>query len=703
VRHPRRTAVAATAVTAAVAMAGCAGPAPPHRAAAGHAAVTAQPAAPAAIPPGPHPGVRLNVLVVSDGSVAVAAIRQELVSEGVPVTVVSLRSGSRPRITSSFLAATLPGGGRAGNFAGVVLPSPAPRGLSPAEITALARYERAFGVRQVDAFTAPAAAVGLHPPVYSGSLQGARAHLTPAARAGGFGYLRGSFTFGKTTTGPAPYGYVATPLPATGSAGYTPLLTIRLPSGRSGAVAGVYASGSRQQLVLGLGTYYYQMQFRYLAPGIVNWLTRGVHLGYWRNYLTIDYDDMFNADARWSPRGHCTPGDSICPPGTPPTKPIRMTPADVAYAVAWQRRHHFTIEFLYNGGSAARFGAGGTDPLLAAVRPVARDFWWVNHTYSHANLGCEPDYSVNPWRCRRDSAGHLLWVSTALIDSQIRQNLTWARRNGIPADPRELATGEYSGLRILPQQPVDNPHLLTAIASNHIRWVAMDASREPAMRHVGAALGVPRYPVNVGYNVSGVANEVSEYNWYYTAKADGGSGMCQHLRDTACIAPLSPRTGWASYILPIQVANVLSKVLQNDPRPFFMHQSNLTGDRLGYQVMDGVLTAYRSVYAPSAPVVNQPFWKAGAALWAQAQWARTRAAGTVTAWVQGTRLIIAGPRGTRVPVTAPDGTGPAGGPPLGSPYAGQRSGYLTLGAHPLTLTLPVAPFHPGPAGTGSGT
>ncbi|MBO0807919.1 MAG: hypothetical protein J2P32_06410, partial [Actinobacteria bacterium] len=384
--------------------------------------------------------------------------------------------------------------------------------------------------------------------------------------------------------------------------------------------------------------------------------------------------------------------------GTPVTPAIRMKPADVTYAVRWERQHHFTIEFLYNGGASQRFQVNGVDPLLPATRPVAKDFWWVNHTYTHADLGCAPDYSVNPWRCKKPD-GHYIWPGTSLINSQTFDNLTWARRNGIPADPHELATGEYSGLRILPQQPVDNPNLDKAMGPDHIKWVAMDASREPAMRHVGAALGVPRYPINVGYNVDTVAEEVNEYNWNYTAKADGGSGLCQTLKNTACIKPLSAQTGWQSYILPAQIQNVLAKVLANDPRPFFMHVSNLTADRLGYPVMDGVLSAYHSAYAASAPVVNQPFWAAGEALYQQQQWANALRAGTVTAWVQGRTLTISGPAGTAVPVTLA-GNPRIGHSAFGSSWGGDRSGHPALGSKPLRITLGSAPY-PATAGGSS--
>lgn len=133
-----------------------------------------------------------------------------------------------------------------------------------------------------------------------------------------------------------------------------------------------------------------------------------------------------------------------------------------------------------------------------------------------------------------------------------------------------------------------------------------------------------------------------------------------------------------------QVQIVFAAVLNNDPRPFFMHQSNLTGDRLGYPVMDGVLSAYRAVYGASAPVVNLPMSGDGIALHDQAL-----RAGTVSAWVQGSTVTISGPPGTLVPVTVPAGTrvGSAAVPTFGSPYTCELSGYTRLGSRPLRLVL----------------
>lgn len=655
-----------------------------------HVAVSpsAQPTAP---PVGPHGGVDLNVLVVTDGTPAVEAIRQQLTTEGIPSTVINLRDSSRRRITRRFLSRTLPDGKKGGNFDGIVLPGTDPSRLSRAEKTALAAYERKFRVRQVDAYSPPVPTIGMNAPVYSGKLSGTMGVTRAGARAG-FGYLNRSFPFSGGAAGPAPFGYLAQPVPGSGA---TPLLTAAIPhSSRSGTLVWQYDHDGRQVLGIGFGYSYFEAQFHYLAHGIVDWVTRGVNLGDWRNYLDIAYDDMFLGDAQWSAIGHCTPGASVCPRGTPMTATIRMTPADVTYAVQWEKQNHFTIEFLYNGGASVRFQVHGVDPLLVATRPVAKDFYWVNHTYTHAYLGCKQDFTVVPWKCVT-SGGRIVWAAnTSLINSQIFDNLAWARQNGIPAEQGVLATGEYSGLRLLPQQPVDNPYLVNAMGPDKIKWVVMDASREPAMRHIGAALGVPRHPIDVGYDVDTVANEVNEFNWYNTSKADGGSGLCQASKTTACLKPLNPTTGWTSFIVPGQVKIVYAAVLNNDPRPFFMHQSNLTGDRLGYPVMDGVLSAYRAVYGASAPIDNLPTSGDGVVLHNQALWAQALRAGTVSAWVQGKTVTISGPPGTVVPVTVPAGTrvGSAAGPAFGTPYANELSQYSTLGSQPLRLVLGSAPY-----------
>jgi hypothetical protein len=647
---------------------------------------------PVPTPDASGPRVALRVLVVTDGTPWVEAIRQQLKSEGMATRVVDLKDSSRPTITGAFLSGTLADGTPEGYYQGVVLPSNHVRGLSSDEQAVLAGYERAFSVRQVDAFVYPSRDVGMSPPTYAGTLDAATVTVTSAARSSAFQYLSGSFTSQGAAGGDGSYGYLSRPLPDTATTTFTPFLTATVPgSGATGVLAGAYTNAGRQRLEISFGFNDHQLQFRYLAHGIVDWLTKGVHLGHWRNYFSVHIDDAFNANARWSSVGNCTPGEGACPPGTPDTTPIRMTADDVQYAAQWQREHNFTMDMVFNGGAEARFQVNGEDPTFTAFQSLATEFRWVNHTYTHPFLGCAQDFTVIPWRCRTDANGNIVWVDSNTINSQILDNIKWANANGFPINRGELLTGEHSGMRLLPQQPVDNPNLVKALGKNRVQYVALDASREPALRPVGAALGAPRHPINVFYNVSTEAEEVDEYNWSYTSTADGGGGSCEKTTPTRCIKPLDPSTGWSSYILPEQIKITLGSVLQNDPRVFYMHQSNLTADRLAYSVMGGLLSAYRSVFASNTPVVNGRFSAAAEALNRQQIWAKILDAGTVSGYVQGNTLTLTGPAGTQVPVTVPDQTRLGTGV-FGEPYGGERSAYTTLGATPTTLVLPSTPY-----------
>ena len=181
-------------------------------------------------------------------------------------------------------------------------------------------------------------------------------------------------------------------------------------------LAGIHRSGGRERLVMSFAFNYNQQQFRLLAHGVVDWLTHGVHLGYWRNYLTVHVDDLFAADARWSAAAKCTPGEGDCPPGTPDTTPIRMTAADVSRAVAVAAAATASPSTCSTTPPAATrpIADTGSDALTTAMLAAKNDFRWLNHTYTHAFLGCEQDFTVIPWRCATDpGTGQPVYASRA--------------------------------------------------------------------------------------------------------------------------------------------------------------------------------------------------------------------------------------------------------------------------------------------------
>ncbi|MFJ4277492.1 hypothetical protein [Streptomyces massasporeus] len=644
------------------------------------------------------PRIDLRVLVVSDGGPSTDAIAAELAAAGTPYTRIDLTQSGRTVIDADFLADTVDGRPR-GRFQAVVLPNDNPFPAGSSEMAALAAYEKTYDVPQVDAYTYARPEAGLQYPVhggYSGSIDGKRAEVTAAGKSGPFGYLDGAVPFEDND--PAigeSYAYLSKPV---AGADFTPYVEAAIPGqAAKGTLVGEYRHDGRRELVVTFVYNQYQQQFRLLARGIVEWMTGGVHLGASRNYFAVHVDDVFAADDRWNSRLNCTPGDVDCTDPTATPDPIRMTPSDVDHAVDWQNNEKFTLDFAYNGAGSAdhREDNNGADPL--ADRLIARrgEFRWINHTYSHPFLGCVQDTTVVPWKCATNADGSTRWMSRNDISDEIAINRVWGQSAGLPLVNDELVTGEHSGMKVLPQQPEDNPNLALALDDNGIAWLGSDNSREPGQRRVGPSTTVPRYPMNVFYNAGRAAEQVDEYNWIYTSRAQGGSGICDdNPATTTCLpAPLDTATGYADHIVPLETQIALGHVLANDPKPHFIHQSNLAEDRIAYPVLDGVLNGYKALFAEDTPVVNLRMRDIGAELERRAKWQTALRAGEVTAYRIGGTVTVDAPNRLAVTATLPTGTTLAGAA-FGEAYAGSVSGWTPSTGAPLAFTLPASAVAP---------
>ncbi|MFG2636609.1 hypothetical protein ACGFX8_22490 [Streptomyces sp. NPDC048362] len=640
------------------------------------------------------PRIDLRVLVVDDGAGPVGAVTAQLKSEGVPYTTVDLADSGRPTIDAGFLSDTVGGRARA-KFQGVVLPNEAPFGAGSAEQTALEAYEKTYAIPQLDAYTWAHPEVGLDYTDnngYAGTLDGRTATVSTAGKAGPFGYLRGDFSFEDNSPSvDESYGFIAQP-----RAGYTSYVDTPVPGGTgTGSLLGEYAHDGRRELVVTFAYNQYQQQFRVLARGMVEWLTQGVHLGQARNYFAVHVDDVFASDARWDTERNCTPGDIDCAGGGDDTgTPIRMTPADAQYAAQWEQSHGFTLDMVFNAGAGEEWKSdnGGTDPLADQLLSDKAKYRWVNHTYTHLFLGCVQDTSTVPWSCEKNADGSTKWVSRSDISGQVSDNYDWALTHGLPVDRTELVTGEHSGLKTLPQQPQDNPNLAPALAANGVKWTASDNSRESEQRSVGnSTLTVPRYPMNLYYNTGTKAEMADEYNWIYTSKAEGGSGVCEGSATSTCLSqPLDTATGFTDYIVPTEARTDLGHVLGNDPRPHYVHQSNLAEDRNLYPVLDRVLADYQGLFADNTPIVDLRQSAIGAELQNRTKWQTALDAGRVTAYRIGKTVTVTAPSGTPIPVTAPEGTSQQqllGTTAFGTAYAGARSSWATPGPLQSALTL----------------
>ena len=645
--------------------------------------------------------IAMRVLVVSTGDPGTVALMAEMDLEGVPYTVVHPTSG--PTIDAAFLE-----DGTTARYQAVVLPNETGGGLDATELAALATYEAAYGVRQVDAYVWPGGTVDGTSPAFSESLDGQSATVTDAARADGFGYLRGPVTFEDVDPNLSEaWGYGAVPVsPLPAGHTWTPMLTATV-KGATGSLAFVWGHDGREELVVAASFNQYMQWYNVLAEGLVGWMTHGVHLGYNRNYLNVQVDDVFLADSRWSAAGNCTPGDN-CVDTSVTTPDIRMTPGDVTRLVGWQGTSGVRLDMVFN--AAGTRNPDGTpnpaDTLTPALLAAKAQFRWINHTWSHMFLGCiqiAPTAVGGAWHCatsltdapRMDEdvtpqlgPDGVYYTSQADITQQLQDNLAFATANQLPGvDPAEVVTGEHSGLLTTPQQPNDNPFLAPAFAAVGVRYAASDASREPGTRLVQGSTTtrtVPRHPMNIFYNAGTYLDEVDEYNWIYTSVADGGGGICTANPGTStCITPLpaadaaQAKASFDGYIKPIEVRNALRFVTSNDPRPFYAHQSNLAEDGILYPVLDGVVGTYATTFdTATTPLVQTGLTGQYQALARMDAWtAVEKGAAYTDGWIDtaGVHLPTAA---VAVPLTVPAGSTGSGL----EAYAGSLSGWVGGGA-----------------------
>jgi len=286
-----------------------------------------------------------------------------------------------------------------------------------------------------------------------------------------------------------------------------------------------------------------------------------------------------------------------------------------------------------------------------------------------------------------------LWTSAATIKSGVANNVTWANGKKIPFDATEVVTGEHSGLRKTPQEPSDNPNLAPTLTAAKVSVVASDVSYESSQRRLGTSTGpltLPRYPMNVYYNVATKAEEADEYNWLYTSAANGGSGLCENNPLSTCINPLDTATGFDSYIRPIESRQMLAHVLLGKPYPHYAHQSNLAEDRILYPVLGDVLTKYRAMFSSNSPVITLGMNAAATRTSVSDAWAKdslTGAAGVV-AYLQGNAVKVTSNLALSVPLTVPEGS-KVGASVFGEAYGGRRSAWTALAAKgTLSVAIP---------------
>ncbi len=214
----------------------------------------------------------------------------------------------------------------------------------------------------------------------------------------------------------------------------------------------------------------------------------------------------------------------------------------------------------------------------------------------------------------------------------------------------------------------------------------------------GTSQVVPRHPINIYYDASTEAQEVDEYNTLYLPPSLGGE--CAPSPTTTC----ESKPANFSEVVGSVVSGMFQNMMNNDPRPSYVHQTNLlgepppgpattdtppntpetTGDGLLYSVLNPLLAEYHEYFNASAPYEQLTLAAIGNLLGEQATWKSALAAGQVSGYIEGNQVTIlnSGTGAVNMPLTGVTG--------VGSLYGGIQSGWTSVAAGTSTHTAPTA-------------
>ena len=229
----------------------------------------------------------------------------------------------------------------------------------------------------------------------------------------------------------------------------------------------------------------------------------------------------------------------------------------------------------------------------------------------------------------------------------------------------------------------------------------------------GTSQVVPRHPINIFYNNSTETQAVDEYNTFYLEKGVG-QGQCTDTSTTTCLT--APAT-FADIVNQV-VSGMFANMLNNDPRPSYVHQTNILGqppagpatsgtppntndmigDGLLYSVLNPLLADYHTDFNATAPYQQLTLGAIGTVLADQSAWATAQPAGTastansVSASETGGNITITnnGSGSVTVPITAPLGY-EYNGALFGGQYGGSLSGWQTLAAGQSIVIAAIPP------------
>lgn len=312
-----------------------------------------------------------------------------------------------------------------------------------------------------------------------------------------------------------------------------------------------------------------------IGPSLLRWAMGGVHIGERRASYQADVDDWFNSTGLWNLElGHDDPEEEF-----------EMSARDALSLVGQQAALRqigngvasgFTWSMAYNGQPADLDSVvscalpANQHTLSSMTRCLAGEFWWVNHTWSHAYMDWNPPH---------------VGLDHDQIVAEIAQADAVSTAFGFGSNDsrRSLVTGDISGLGwYTPEGPdmgpkVDHglldssPHLLSALEATGRSYLASNMStpsHEPDCWACGmvhpmneAIFLVPRWPTNLFATVATPEHVVQAYNQIY---GPGGS------------TPLPGVTEPLTYeqILDTDTDVAIGHLLSGSPYPHYFHISN---------------------------------------------------------------------------------------------------------------------------------
>lgn len=530
-----------------------------------------------------------------------------------------------------------------------------PSCLSTADWNTIKNYAALYGVRVASYFTAPTSDWGLVAGATATYTSAAPLSLTlTSAGATTFPYLNATTIFtvaGQGTAGVR--AYLASPVAGTNET-TTPLM---VSGANTVAVIHTTADG-RETMSLTMDNDPSLVHSAAFGYGVINWVTKGIFLGSRRVFLNPQFDDLLIGNWLYSPSRHpaCEANNS-CPT-------YFATSPDLMAMATWQAGlqsdplfQGYKTAYAYNGVGTTWFDPN--DPIFAAIKSFSNTFWWLSHTWDHANLDC---YSFT-------QAGACIPATQAQSLAELTQNINVAPQLGVTLDRLGMVTPFNSGL--------NNANFLRAAVQAGLKYIVIpqmpSSPNTPIVSSlVPAVTLLTRMNNNVFDDASTPQTGVpgswpDEYNDHYGPR--GSTPLYSQNLSYVQIVDVESQSflqtnllTYAPYFLPFHIANA----------------ATYDGVHSIYtDVMDAMITKYKKLF--TLPVVSLTMEDAGTYM---ANRAAYNASGVVGVYTPGVGVTLTTTKAATIPLTGLCAQASCGS------YGGQIQDSVVMAAN-SSVTIPL--------------